>query len=117
MQLLVNSESIYSLKLKGEKNIRILFDFQAVDGKEIAILYHCFQEKRTKGRWSFKCFMTPSVPFAERRIITMINVFFPDEFITKDDLYFMCYMVERIARKLKQRNKYVINFRAIRSTI
>jgi len=39
----------------------------------------------------------------------MINVFFPDEFITEDDLYFMCYMVERIARKLKQRNKYVIN--------
>jgi len=47
-ELLVNLESIYSLKLKGEKNIRILFDFQAVDGKEIAILYHCFQEKRTK---------------------------------------------------------------------
>ena len=39
----------------------------------------------------------------------MINVFFPDEFITKDDLYFMCYMVERIARKLKQRNKFVVN--------
>ena len=47
-ELLVNSESIYSLKLKGEKNIRILFDFQVVDGKEIGILYHCFQEKRTK---------------------------------------------------------------------
>jgi len=30
-------------------------------------------KKSTKGRWSLKCFMTPSVPFAERRIINMEN--------------------------------------------
>ncbi len=39
----------------------------------------------------------------------MINKFFPDEEITENDLYFMCYMVERIARELHQRNKYVVN--------
>lgn len=39
----------------------------------------------------------------------MTNIFFPDEEITRDDLYFLCYMTERVARKIKQRNKYVIN--------
>ncbi|MGB8450750.1 MAG: hypothetical protein WCD89_00320, partial [Anaerocolumna sp.] len=28
-------------------------------------------QKRTKGRWELKGFITPSVPFAERRTITM----------------------------------------------
>ena len=26
-----------------------------------------------------------------------------------DDLYFVCYMIERVARQLKQRNRYVVN--------
>lgn len=39
----------------------------------------------------------------------MKNVFFPDEDVTKDDLFFVCYMIERVARHLKQRNKYVVN--------
>ena len=39
----------------------------------------------------------------------MMNVFFPDEEITKDDLYFMCAMIERIARTLHIRNKDVVN--------
>ena len=39
----------------------------------------------------------------------MTNVFFPEEVVKKDDLYFVCYMVERIARRLKQPNKYVVN--------
>lgn len=39
----------------------------------------------------------------------MTNVFFPDEQVSYDDLYFVCYMIERIARKLKQPNKYVAN--------
>ena len=39
----------------------------------------------------------------------MTNVFFPDEKITTDDLYFVCYMIERIARQLHQPNKYVVN--------
>lgn len=39
----------------------------------------------------------------------MTNVFFPDEQISNDDVYFVCYMIERIARQLKQPKKYVVN--------
>lgn len=39
----------------------------------------------------------------------MTNIFFPDEKVTRDDVYFICYMIERVARKLKQRNSYVVN--------
>lgn len=39
----------------------------------------------------------------------MKNVFFPEDDISANDLYFLCYMVERIARQLKQPNKYVVN--------
>ena len=38
----------------------------------------------------------------------MTNIFF-DEEITENDLYFLCYMIERVARKLHQRNSYVVN--------
>ncbi len=39
----------------------------------------------------------------------MKNIFFPDEEIEENDLYFLCYMIERVARKLHQKNKYVVN--------
>lgn len=39
----------------------------------------------------------------------MKNVFFPDEDVTPNDLYFVCYMIERVARQLKQPNRYVVN--------
>ncbi len=39
----------------------------------------------------------------------MTNIYFPDEKIKKDDVYFICYMIERVARKLHQRNRYVVN--------
>ena len=39
----------------------------------------------------------------------MNNVYFPEEEISTDDLYFVCYMIERTARQLKQPNKYVAN--------
>lgn len=39
----------------------------------------------------------------------MTNMFFPEDQIDADDLYFVCYMIERIARQLKQPNKYVVN--------
>lgn len=39
----------------------------------------------------------------------MRNIFFEEEEIAENDLYFLCYMIERVARKLKQRNKYVVN--------
>ena len=38
----------------------------------------------------------------------MSNIYFPDEEITFNDLYFVCYMIERVARSIKQRNRYVV---------
>lgn len=39
----------------------------------------------------------------------MKNIFSPDENVTENDLYFMCYITERIARTLHQHNCYVVN--------
>lgn len=39
----------------------------------------------------------------------MTNQFFHDEQITDNDLYFVCYMIERVARRLHQKNKYIVN--------
>lgn len=39
----------------------------------------------------------------------MKNIYFPDEEIEVNDLYFICYMIERVARHIHQKNKYVIN--------
>ena len=39
----------------------------------------------------------------------MTNIYFPDELIQKDDVYFICYMTERVARKIHQHNSYVIH--------
>ena len=39
----------------------------------------------------------------------MTNIYFPEEKIQKNDLYFICYMIERVARRLHQRNSYVVN--------
>ena len=39
----------------------------------------------------------------------MKNIYFPDEEINRNDVYFICYMIERVARKLHQRNSYVVN--------
>lgn len=37
----------------------------------------------------------------------MKNIYFPEEDIVYNDLHFVCYMIERVARKLRQRNLYV----------
>ena len=39
----------------------------------------------------------------------MKNIYFEDEEININDLYFICYMIERIARHLHQKNRYVVN--------
>ena len=39
----------------------------------------------------------------------MTNIYFTDEEITRDDVKFICYMIERVARRLHQRNSYVVN--------
>ena len=38
----------------------------------------------------------------------MTNKYFKSEHITENDLFFVCYMIERVARKLHQPNKYVV---------
>ena len=39
----------------------------------------------------------------------MRNKYFPEEEIQLNDLFFMCYMIERVARHIHQKNKYVVN--------
>ena len=39
----------------------------------------------------------------------MKNKYFPDEEIQLNDLFFMCDMIERVARQIHQKNKYVVN--------
>ena len=39
----------------------------------------------------------------------MTNMFFKDEVVSENDLYFICYMIERVSRYLHQRNVYVVN--------
>ena len=38
----------------------------------------------------------------------MSNIYFPEIEIDFNDLYFVCYMIERTARHLKQPNQYVV---------
>ncbi|MCM1102642.1 MAG: hypothetical protein NC409_00935 [Clostridium sp.] len=39
----------------------------------------------------------------------MKNRYFENEEIMPNDLFFVCYMIERVARKLHQKNQYVVN--------
>lgn len=39
----------------------------------------------------------------------MTNRFFNSEQLSPNDLYFICYMIERVARNLHQHNRYVVN--------
>lgn len=39
----------------------------------------------------------------------MRNIYFPDETVNENDLYFVCSMIEQIARTIKQPNRYVVN--------
>ena len=39
----------------------------------------------------------------------MINMYFSDEEIKRNDVFFVCYMIERVARRMKQKNSYVVN--------
>lgn len=39
----------------------------------------------------------------------MKNKYFPEEEIEINDLYYICHMIERVARHLHQHNRYVVN--------
>lgn len=42
-------------------------------------------------------------------VILYDECIFKDEEITENDLYFMCYIIERISRTLHRRNRDVVN--------
>lgn len=46
-ECLKGADGLHSIKLKGRKNIRILFSFEILEGRKAAILYCCFEEKKT----------------------------------------------------------------------
>ena len=37
------------------------------------------------------------------------NKFFNEEFVSENDLFYTCFIIEKTARSLKQRNSYVVN--------
>ena len=39
----------------------------------------------------------------------MKNKYFEDEEIVDNDLFFVCYMIECVARRIHQKNEYVVN--------
>ncbi len=39
----------------------------------------------------------------------MKKIYFLDEPVTENDLYFLCYMIERISRRLHRHNSYIVN--------
>ena len=45
----------------------------------------------------------------KKATLQMRNIYFPDREITPDDLKFVCYMIERTARRIKQPNAYVVD--------
>lgn len=46
-ECLKETDGLHSMKLKGRKNIRILFSFEVLEGRKAAVLYYCFEEKKT----------------------------------------------------------------------
>ncbi|MBQ0126423.1 MAG: hypothetical protein KBS80_00350 [Bacteroidales bacterium] len=38
----------------------------------------------------------------------MSNKYFPEEKVGYDDLFYVCYMIERVARRVGHRNQYVV---------
>ena len=49
-EILKGTNDIYSMKFKGQKNIRILFKFTGYEGREIALLLCTFEEKNSKNK-------------------------------------------------------------------
>lgn len=64
---LKKTNALFSMRLKGRMNIRILFAFFTVRGKEKAILLYSFQEKNDK-KQSKNSYST-AIPIANKRRI------------------------------------------------
>lgn len=44
-ECLKDTDGLYSMRLSGKKNIRMLFSFEKVEDREAVIMYCCFEEK------------------------------------------------------------------------
>jgi len=63
---LTNEKDLYSIRLKGEKNIRILFTFAKLNKSDIVILLYAFQEKDQKNK--SKTSYSKAIEIAHERI-------------------------------------------------
>lgn len=61
-----NSKDLFSIKLHGNKNIRILFTFMGDDNKPIAVLLYTFQEKDDKNNSNTS--YNKAIKIAKRRL-------------------------------------------------
>ena len=64
-------KDLYSMKFKGDKNIRIIFAFVAYKGSEYAILLYPFEEKddKNKGQYSYDT----AKPIAQKRLMEVLK--------------------------------------------
>lgn len=67
---LSSETEIYSIRLIGEKNIRILFTFMKFSNEEIAVLVYSFQEKDDKN--NSKTSYSANIKIAEKRIEELV---------------------------------------------
>lgn len=68
---LTECKDLYSIKLFGEKNIRILFTFMDIKNKKYAILLYPFEEKDDKNNSKYG--YTKSINIANERIKEIKN--------------------------------------------
>lgn len=66
-----NTENLYSMKLHGEKNIRILFTFITCSNKKVAVLLYPFEEKDQKNK--SKTSYNNAIQIANERIRELQN--------------------------------------------
>lgn len=67
---LSNVKNIYSIRLKGQKNIRILFTFAQINNRDIVILLYSFQEKDNKKNNSKNSY-SYAISIAEERLLNI----------------------------------------------
>jgi len=69
---LTEAKGLYSIRLSGEKNIRILFTFSKSDSqRSIAVLLYAFQEKDHKNK--SKTSYNHAIKIAQERILELRN--------------------------------------------
>jgi hypothetical protein len=65
-EALKHTNKLYAIKIKDDKNIRILFSFVEYKGTKYAILLHAFEEK--KGKRKSPTSYDTAIPIAQQRL-------------------------------------------------